>query len=142
MFGTKDKTDVSSQDKRTAPVYGMPRSLSVISEGTVIEGTVTSKGDFRIDGIIHGELQTDGKIVVSADGEASEIVKCGEAEVYGSVKGKVDVKNSLAVYPGGYLEGNIEAGALITARGASLNVSSCKITNFSASHPSGGASNQ
>ena len=72
---------------------------TIISDGTEVRGTMTTKGLLRIDGLIDGGVsQADGVIV-------------GET---GKVKGDIKAKT---VVVGGKVTGNISAAALIELHG-------------------------
>lgn len=103
------------------------KSLNKISEETVIEGKVISKGDFRIDGTINGMISTQGRIVVGEAGLVSGEIKCTNAEIDGKINGTITVEETLIIHATGLVEGDINVGSLITEKGASLNLTSCKM---------------
>ena len=65
--------------------------LNVIGEGTSIKGDIQSSGDIRIDGILEGNLDTRGKLVIGNSGNINGDVKCKNAEVSGKIKGKIRI---------------------------------------------------
>ena len=44
------------------------QSINLIGNGTVIKGDIIANGDIRIDGTLHGSLNTKGKMVIGPSG--------------------------------------------------------------------------
>ncbi|MFM8960259.1 MAG: polymer-forming cytoskeletal protein, partial [Bacteroidota bacterium] len=42
--------------------------MNALTEGARVEGNLSCKGDFRLDGQAHGDVTTDGRLVVGAQG--------------------------------------------------------------------------
>ncbi len=105
-------------------------SVNIIGAGTVIEGDIKSNGDIRIDGTVTGTVSTKGKMVVGGTGIIDGEVHCQNADVSGSIKGKLTVSellslkatakingdivtNKLAIEPGANFSGSCSMGAVI-----------------------------
>ncbi len=92
-----------------------------ISNGTIIKGNITSKGDLRVDGRIEGKLNTDGKLIVGQLGTVD-----GELNTnYTEVDGILDIKKidtiTLKLNASAKLTGEIEVRNLIVESGAKVN---------------------
>jgi len=83
-----------------------------IASGAVFEGTLTLKGDFRIDTEFRGELATDGTITVGPEGTVVGNIRAREIVIRGAVVGDVFAPRQLIVEPTGKLHGNIETACL------------------------------
>lgn len=106
---TKSKTtDLSNQQNR-------------ISQGTIITGTVTSKGGFRIDGEIEGTLTTPNRVVIGKSGVLKGNLICDDADIEGRVEGKVTISNLLSLKSAAVIEGEVTVGRLAIEPGATFN---------------------
>src|SRR5579885_107828 len=80
---------------------------TIVSHGMKIEGELRSSGNIRIDGIVHGKIQTSQDLVVGAGAQIEADLIALNALVAGTVKGNVTVKNSLGITETGKVIGNI-----------------------------------
>ena len=60
-------------------------TVDVIESSTKIVGDIVSKADFRIDGVVEGNITTTGKVVVGKSGKISGKLNCSNADVSGSI---------------------------------------------------------
>ena len=94
----------SSEGSRSAGTF--------IASGAIFEGTLTLKGDFRIDTEFRGELETDGTITVGPQGTVVGNIRAREVVIGGAVVGNVTAPRQLIVEATGKLHGNIETACL------------------------------
>jgi len=78
---------------------------NIIAQGTSIIGDIVSEGDFRIEGSIKGSIIAKGRIVVGTSGNVDGEITCSNADVCGTVTGKLNVTNltilkSTAIFTG------------------------------------------
>lgn len=66
---------------------------NAIPSGTVIKGEITAEEDFRLDGILEGNMQLSGKLIIGPKGSLVGNVSCVDIEVMGRFSGKADVSN-------------------------------------------------
>jgi len=71
--------------------------INIIGNGTKITGNIETSGDIRIDGVLVGNLSTQGKIVIGATGSVEGEVVCVNSDVSGQLKGKISVKELLSL---------------------------------------------
>ena len=71
--------------------------INIIGNGTKITGNIETSGDIRIDGVLVGNLSTQGKIVIGATGSIEGEVDCVNSDVSGQLKGKISVKELLSL---------------------------------------------
>lgn len=95
--------------------------LNIIAQGTNIVGDIASEGDFRIEGSIKGTIKAKGRIVVGKSGNVDGEITCGDADICGTVKGKLEVVNLAmfkvsAIFTGDVVTKkiSIEPGAVFT----------------------------
>jgi cytoskeletal protein CcmA (bactofilin family) len=110
------------------PQPPVPGALNMISAGTNIKGDIDSKGDFRIDGKVDGNLNTEGKILIGETGIVTGNITCERCEVSGAFEGKIIVKDLLSITASAKITGEIITGKLQVQPGAVFN-GTCKMTN-------------
>lgn len=114
MFNNKS----SAPMRNNTPDSG---TVNIIGSGTNIEGDVVSGGDIRIDGILKGTLKTRGKLVVGPTGSIEGEVTCQNADVSGSIRGKVNVQDLLQLKNSAKINGEIVTGKLAIEPGADFS---------------------
>ena len=95
---------------------------NIISEGTKIVGDLTSKGDFRIDGTIEGNVKTTGKIVVGKSGLIKGSLQATDAYFEGKFSGKLALSGTLTLKSSAHIEGEVISSKLAVEPGATFNV--------------------
>jgi cytoskeletal protein CcmA (bactofilin family) len=101
-------------------------TVNIIGTGTSIEGDVVSSGDIRIDGTLKGTVKTSGKLVIGPSGQVEGEVNCQNADISGSILGKVNVAELLALKATARLSGEIVTGKLSIEPGADFS-GSCRM---------------
>lgn len=94
-----------------------------INEGTNIKGDIHSKGFFRIDGTIEGNVSTPSKVVLGKSGFIKGTLRCENADVEGKFVGNLDVSGTLSLKSSAYIEGEVVIGKLAVEPGATFNAS-------------------
>lgn len=102
-------------------------SVNMISDGTVIKGDIIIK-DFRLDGVLYGNIDCKGKLVIGSSGYIEGNIICHSAEIAGQVKGNINVTELLILKETSIISGDILTGKLIVESGANLNIT-CKTVN-------------
>ncbi|NJL46449.1 MAG: polymer-forming cytoskeletal protein [Leptolyngbyaceae cyanobacterium SM2_5_2] len=93
--------------------------LTYLSQKSEFEGSLHSEGMLRVDGIIHGNVEIQGDLEISASGliEGSE-VRAHNIMVQGVLKARVFAEGKLTLSRTARLEGDVVAGALEIEPGA------------------------
>lgn len=102
--------------------------INLVGSGTEITGDIVSSGDIRIDGIINGNLQTKGKVVIGETGKAKGEVNCKNADISGKIEGKIIVSELLSLKPSALIVGDIVSGKLAIEPGARFT-GNCNMTD-------------
>ena len=98
-------------------------SVDIIESSTKIVGDIFSEADFRIDGIVEGNVTTSGKIVVGKSGKITGIINCSNADISGSISGKIEVNEVLSLMSESLIQGDIVTGKLSVEEGAQVEAS-------------------
>ena len=96
-------------------------SVDVIESSTKIVGDIVSKADFRIDGVVEGNITTTGKVVVGASGKISGKLNCSNADVSGSISGHIQISETLSLLSESYIQGDITTAKLSVEEGAQVD---------------------
>ncbi|HTB07455.1 MAG TPA: polymer-forming cytoskeletal protein [Bacteroidia bacterium] len=105
-----------------------PSLVNQIKAGTHIEGEVKSTGDMRIDGTLKGKIYTQGKLVIGPTGRIDGDISCQNAEIHGTINGKITVNELLSLKASSKLLGDIVIGRLAIEPGAQFS-GSCVMGN-------------
>lgn len=126
------------RDTGFAPVEKEPSYTAVnSSNGTVLsgdaefKGSLTFKGNLRIDGKFDGEINSPGTMHVGTEGEIKAEVKIGSAIVEGKVTGNITAQDKIELRSSAKLYGDIKATRLVINEGV-VFVGKCEV------NPSGG----
>jgi cytoskeletal protein CcmA (bactofilin family) len=95
--------------------------FNALTAGSKIVGTVTADSDYRIDGLIEGELNCTGKVVIGEAGRIKGTVVCANAEILGLLEGKITCHQQLSLRSSGKVQGDVITKTLIVEPGAQFN---------------------
>ncbi len=91
-----------------------------IGEGCTFEGKLHFTRTVRIDGHFQGEIRGEETLVVGNAGKIEASVACCKLDVWGHVKGDIDVTEQVVLHRTARVEGDIEAASLVIDDGAWL----------------------
>lgn len=144
MFGSKKE---NNSESRIA--VGIKKSISsdtrtsggthtIIGSTVRIEGNINCKGDLRIDGQIKGNIKATGRLVQGHQSIIEGDVDCVNAELEGTVIGRVNCSELLTVKSSAKIEGEVVMKKLSVEPGAIFNVT-CKVQGQGAEKGSEGS---
>jgi cytoskeletal protein CcmA (bactofilin family) len=96
-------------------------SVNIIGAGTSIDGDIISNGDMRIDGSLTGSINVKGKLVVGPSGMVEGEIICQNADVSGTIKGKIGVAELLSLKSSAKLTGDIITNKIAIEPGATFS---------------------
>ena len=103
-------------------------SINFLGAGTTIKGDITTNGDFRIDGILSGSINSKGKVVVGASGKVEGEIICQNADISGEINAKIVVNELLTLKASAKLIGDILTNKLAIEPGAKFS-GSCNMND-------------
>jgi len=115
-----------TQSKKSIIPTTASHSLNTLVKGTLVEGTVKSESDIRIDGVIKGTLNCNAKVIIGPSGFIEGKVKCANAVIEGKFEGSLHVTELLNVRENAKISGDVTTNKLIVQSGAVFNVD-CKM---------------
>ena len=99
-----------------------------IVEGTVIRGNIISQTDFRMDGELIGNFESNAKIVIGPAGIIVGELICKNADIEGKFEGSIQVAELLSVKANANINGEVTTSKLSVEPGAEFTAS-CTMTN-------------
>jgi cytoskeletal protein CcmA (bactofilin family) len=111
-----------SDKKTNKQIIDGNSSQNIISQDTTIIGDLSSSGDFRIDGVIEGNIKSTGKIVVGSTGFIKGTLQGTDAYFEGKFSGKLTLSGTLTLKPSAHIEGEVVVGKLSVDPDATFNV--------------------
>ena len=112
MFTTKNESMKKAENSSSV--------VNIIGPGTTIQGDINSKGDIRIDGTLKGSINTEGKVVLGANGTIEGDVVCQDADISGTINAKITVSKLLSLKATARLNGDIVTSKLSIEPGATF----------------------
>lgn len=92
-----------------------------LTTGSKIIGTIIADSDIRIDGIVEGDIQCKGKIVIGEKGFIKGNINCQNAEILGQLDGKAVINDTFSLRATGTLTGELNTKVLIIEPNAQFN---------------------
>lgn len=114
MFSNNQNNNMKNSSNNSSVV-------NIVGGGTVITGDIKSKSDIRIDGILKGSVNTEGKLAVGPTGVVEGDVVCSNADISGEIKAKITVSQLLSLKSTSKLNGDIITNKLSIEPGASFS---------------------
>lgn len=104
----------------------MSNSSNIIGKGTILEGTIETFGNIRVEGKVVGDIKTKSKAAFGQSSLIDGSVLAQNAEIAGHIKGTVEVTEVLVLKPTAVIDGEIITNKLIVESGAVFN-GGCKM---------------
>lgn len=90
---------------------------TVIGNGTMIEGVISSKENVSIEGVFKGKILSEGCVIIGETGNVEADIKADTVFMSGEVHGNIVAKTKLEITSHGKLRGDIKTRSLIIAEG-------------------------
>ena len=131
MLGRDKDTGFMPADKESSYPTINSGSGTVLSNDAEFKGSLSFKGNLRIDGKFEGEINSSGTMHIGPDGELKAEVNVGSSIVEGKVTGNITAQDKIELRSSAKLFGDIKATRLIINEGV-VFVGKCEV------NPSGG----
>ena len=95
--------------------------ITIISNGVKIEGKITTSGNIRMDGEIHGDIISQSFVTIGEQGQVNGQIDANVITIGGKVSGTVRAKEKLVLDSKGNLKGNIFTKILVIEVGAKFD---------------------
>jgi len=130
LFGTQTKNEKSApvmteeppqETFQEPPRLPKPRVGTVIAKEITISGALRGDGIVQVEGVIEGQVEMTGSIIVTTTGIVKGPIVADVVRVAGRVEGNVTAKNHLRLEKHGNLVGDVTTGSLVVEDGGCLN---------------------
>jgi cytoskeletal protein CcmA (bactofilin family) len=109
-------------------------ALNMVGTGTLVKGDITSDGDLRVDGRIHGNVNSKSKIALGASAEIIGNAIARSADISGKIEGDLEIAETLFLRATAKITGNIKTSKIIIESGAVFN-GNCYMNKQAAATP-------
>jgi len=79
----------------------------MLGEGVKMEGNLSFKQTFRVDGEFKGKITNSDRLVVGEKGFVQGEIECASLVCYGKISGTIKIKESVEIHPKGKIEGEL-----------------------------------
>ena len=100
---------------------GAPGGLTLLMEGTSVQGELVAESDIRVDGNVSGRITCNATLIIGSEGAVEGEVSTVNMRVAGKFKGNADVSGELRLEATSVIDGDLTVGALDVEDGAKLN---------------------
>ncbi len=107
-----------ARDKNKQDGFNQGTMNTIVGKGSTIDGTFNIESSIRIDGILRGELESSGTLVLGPSGQIEANVKVQNAVIGGRVVGNLEVANRIRLESKSIVMGNIKTKLLVVEEGA------------------------
>lgn len=97
-----------------------------IGKGSILEGSIETFGNIRIEGKVIGSVKTKSKVATGSSSHVDGSILAQNAEIEGHVSGTVEITEVLILKGTAVIDGDIVANKLIVESGATFN-GGCKM---------------
>lgn len=105
-----------------------PPNINVLNANTKIEGTIQTADDFRLEGSLKGDFISTAKIVIGQTGKITGNIKAGNADIAGTIEGKLEINGILNLKSTGKIIGEVKTKKLVIEEGGIFDVK-CDMSN-------------
>ncbi|MDK2957009.1 MAG: hypothetical protein PWQ57_2505 [Desulfovibrionales bacterium] len=91
-----------------------------LGAGTNYQGRLTFQGAVRIDGNFHGEVESEGTLVIGKDARVEGQIKVGQLVLSGKLVGEIEAASKVVLHKTADLQGNLKTPMLMVEEGAVL----------------------
>jgi len=115
---TEQTTDENGQEGMTAQAEDV---IAFVGKGVEFKGTITYNGTVRIDGILDGEIHTDGTLLIGEEAVLTAKVSAGTIISKGKITGDISAKEKVRLLSPAILNGSVKAPTLSMEEGVLFN---------------------
>ncbi|MEM6910034.1 MAG: polymer-forming cytoskeletal protein [Verrucomicrobiota bacterium] len=98
----------------------MTATKNILSSDVEIKGSLKFSNDLVIDGVIEGEIISDGNLTVGENADVKGEIKVKSVSVFGKVEGNVTVTDRCELKSNSELNGDVQASVLSIEEGAAF----------------------
>ena len=113
-------------NKNQKEVEELSNSSNIIGKGTIVNGSIETFGNIRVEGKVVGDIKTKSKAAFGHSSQVDGSVLAQNAEVAGHITGTIEVTEQLVLKTTATIDGDIITNKLLVESGAVFN-GKCKM---------------
>ncbi len=113
-------------NKNQKEVDELSNSSNIIGKGTIVNGSIETFGNIRVEGKVIGDIKTKSKAAFGNSSKVEGSVLAQNAEVAGHIAGTIEVTELLVLKTTATIDGDIITKKLLVESGATFN-GKCKM---------------
>ena len=113
-------------NKNQKEVEELSNSSNIIGKGTIVNGSIETFGNIRVEGKVIGDIKTKSKAAFGHSSQVEGSVLAQNAEVAGRITGTIEVTELLVLKSTATIDGDIVTNKLLVESGAAFN-GKCKM---------------
>ena len=113
-------------NKNQKEVEELSNSSNIIGKGTIVNGSIETFGNIRVEGKVVGDIKTKSKAAFGHSSQVDGSVLAQNAEVAGHITGTIEITEQLVLKATATIDGDIITNKLLVESGASFN-GKCKM---------------
>lgn len=113
-------------NKNQKEVEELSNSSNIIGKGTIVNGSIETFGNIRVEGKVVGDIKTKSKAAFGHSSQVDGSVLAQNAEVAGHIAGTIEVTEQLVLKATATIDGDIITNKLLVESGAAFN-GKCKM---------------
>ncbi len=100
---------------------------TLLGKRAVIDGNITGKGNYKIDGTVTGDITVKGDLITGEKSVVTGNIVAKNIIIAGKVTGDVEASGQLTIKHSGTISGDQKCGSLIVEEGSSVT-GKCEIS--------------
>lgn len=96
-------------------------AMTAIARGTTFTGNIESNNPIRIDGVLIGNINSHGKLVIGPEASIKGDIQANDIIISGSITGNINAKNSVILQPESTINGDIRSEEITMEAGSTFN---------------------
>lgn len=113
-------------NKNQKEVEELSNSSNIIGKGTIVNGSIETFGNIRVEGKVVGDIKTKSKAAFGHSSKVEGSVLAQNAEVAGHITGTIEITEQLVLKATATIDGDIITNKLLVESGATFN-GKCKM---------------
>ncbi|MFP4343911.1 MAG: polymer-forming cytoskeletal protein [Anaerolineales bacterium] len=114
---SKPEAQPQAQPSTARPTTNSKPIETTIGPNTYIKGQVQGDGGLRVEGVVEGNIETTGNMVITESAKVLAEVKANNLSIAGAVKGNVHA-NRVEILATGRVWGDLDVKSILTNEGA------------------------
>lgn len=116
-----DVIEEKEEQMDMVPSLPKPYDDTIIAKGVTLSGALHGEGIVQVEGVVEGELNLSGSVIVAPGGLVKGPVTADVVQVAGCVQGNITARSHLRLQHTGGVEGDVLTASLVVEDGGILN---------------------